>query len=197
MYLYYNMSIFDNPQTRGYLQSLFRRTNWTAPATRFSPGFTIPGLDPTADIAYIRRWRLESFFPTEDISHQFITVALPNDYDLNNLKKIIENGLQYQYLDTALARVESFSDGGKRNFHIHILKKGNYQRRKIVRDLSRKFKIEENFIDVISGKSSEKYHNRLAYIHGDKKDESKKADVELDIKWRIDNGFAEIYNLSV
>jgi len=147
--------------------------------------------------AEVQHWQLGHLFPQETIPHQLITVALPNNYDLNALKNILESGLQYQYLDTALARVERFSDGGKHNLHVHILKKGNYQKSKIIRDLSRKFKVKPNFIDVRSSKSSVKYHNSLNYIHGEKIDEAKLADVELDMIWRQENGFAEIYSLTL
>ncbi len=191
------MTIWMNPTVRTYLQSLLTASQWHSPPTMFSAGSTITGLDPAQDMDFIRAWQLEHFFPTDDISHQLITVALPNDYDLAVLKNKLVNGLQYQYLDTALARVERFSDGGKHNLHLHILKKGNYQKSKIIRDLSRHFKIKPNFVDVRSSKSRTKYNNSLNYVHGVKKDDAKQTDVELDIQWRLDNGFAEIYNLTV
>ena len=196
------MTIWMNPTTRIYLQSLALRQltgDLISPRTMFSPPQVFPRIDPTSPEGQllIRRWQLESYFPTDDISHQLITVALPNDYDLNVLKNKLENGLQYQYLDTAIARVERHSDGGKPNLHLHILKKGNYQKSKIIRDLSRHFKIAPNFVDVRSSKSRAKYNNSLNYVHGVKKDEAKLDDVQLDIQWRLDNGFAEIYNLTV
>lgn len=52
-------------------------------------------------------------------------------------------------------------------------------------------------MDVRSSKSRTRYNNALNYVHGAKKDDAKLADVELDIQWRLDNGFAEIYNLTV
>lgn len=191
-----------NPTTRAYLQALALQQltgDITSPRTMFSPPQVYPRIDPQSPEGklLIRRWQLESYFPTDDISHQLITVALPNDYDLTVLKNKLENGLQYQYLDTAIARVERHSDGGKPNLHLHILKKGNYQKSKIIRDLSRHFKIDKNFVDVRSSKSRTKYNNALNYVHGAKKDDAKLADVELDIQWRLDNGFAEIYNLTV
>lgn len=191
-----------NPTTRAYLQSMALQQltgDLTSPRTMFSPPQVFPRIDPESPEGklLIRRWQLESYFPTDDISHQLITVALPNDYDLTVLKYKLENGLQYQYLDTAIARVERHSDGGKPNLHLHILKKGNYQKSKIIRDLSRHFKIDKNFVDVRSSKSRTRYNNSLNYVYGAKKDDAKLADVELDIQWRLDNGFAEIYNLTV
>ncbi len=191
-----------NPTTRAYLQALALQQlqgEVVSPPTMFSPMRVYPQIDPLSPEGkrLIRRWQLESYFPTDDISHQLITVALPNDYDLVELKNKLENGLQYQYLDTAIARVERYSDGGKPNLHLHILKKGNYQKSKIIRDLSRHFKIDKNFVDVRSSKSRTRYNNALNYVHGAKKDDAKLADVELDIQWRLDNGFAEIYNLTV
>ncbi len=137
---------------------------------------------------------LENYFPDLDHKHQFITVALPNEYCLSTLNKILSN-LEYSYLNNALARVENFSKSGE-NLHIHILKKGNYQKSKIIRDMSRTFKVAPNFIDVVSSKSNTKYFNTLAYINGEKVDQEKMENVELDKQWRLDNEIPEIYNLN-
>ena len=148
-----------------------------------------------ADMRIIAWLKLEEYFPDMDYRHQFITVALPNEYCLSTLKKNLIN-ISYSYLNNALARVENFSKSGE-NLHIHILKKGNYQKSKIIRDLSRTFKVAPNFIDVVSSKSSVKYFNTLAYIKGEKKDDEKMENVMLDQKWRLDNEIDEIYYLNV
>ncbi len=147
------------------------------------------------DLEVIRWLKLEKFFPDMVISHQFITVALPNEYCLSTLKHNLMN-ISYSYLTNALARVENFSNVGE-NLHIHILKKGNYQKSKIIRDLSRTFKVDKNFIDVVSSKSTVKYFNTLRYIKGEKVDEEKMENVELDKQWRQDNYIDEIYYLNV
>lgn len=148
-----------------------------------------------ADLRIIAWLKLEPYFPDLDHRHQFITVALPNEYPLSTLKNILSN-LEYSYLKNALARVENFSKSGE-NLHIHILKKGNYSKGKIVRDMSRTFKVAPNFIDVVSSKSPTKYFNTLSYINGEKVDDEKMDNVELDKQWRLDNEIPEIYYLNV
>lgn len=147
------------------------------------------------DLRMIAWLKLEKYFPDLDHRHQFITVALPNEYSLSTLNKNLRN-ISYSYLNNALARVENFSKSGE-NLHIHILKKGNYQKSKIIRDLTRTFKVAPNFVDVQSSKSPEKYFNTLAYIRGEKKDDDKMDNVKLDKQWRQDNEIPEIYYLNV
>lgn len=128
--------------------------------------------------------------------HQFITVALPTEnYELNKLKSIINN-LTYPYLEGALLTVEMFSgELKKKNLHIHILKKGIYNKTKLIRDLSRKFKVASNFVNVKKSTKESDYRNRLAYLNGEKVDELKKRNCELDAVWRHENQFQQIYTL--
>ncbi len=120
-------------------------------------------------------------------------MALPNDFDLDLLKDKIKK-IKYSYLKNALLTVEFYSKSGE-NLHIHALKKGNYQKGKIVRDLSRYFKITANFIDVESSSDPQIYLNRLSYINGEKSDPDKMLNCLRDQKWRKDNNFEEIYYL--
>lgn len=125
--------------------------------------------------------------------HQFITIALPKDLGIMQLKKYIYS-LDYKYLQGVLLCCEFFSEVGE-NLHVHILKHGVYSKTRIIRDLSRKFKIEENFVDVRLGKRESDYENRYAYITGDKESESKQANVYLDREWRKQNGLQDLYTL--
>jgi len=129
-----------------------------------------------------------------DRRHQFITVALPNTYPLAQLVNQIENDLRYDWIIGSYVRVENFSDTGE-NLHLHILKDGQYTKSKIIRDLSRKFKIAKNFINVKSSNKEIDYENRKNYIFGNKKDTDKLENVEKDKEWRINNDINEIYNI--
>lgn len=125
--------------------------------------------------------------------HQFITIALPNTLGIIELKKKIYQ-LTYKYLEGAMLTVENFSASGE-NLHVHILKEGVYSKTRIIRDLARKFKIDENFVDVRLGKRVSDYQNRLAYIKGEKSDELKKENCQKDQEWRTQNGLEHIYIL--
>ncbi len=144
-------------------------------------------------LGLIKWLKLEKHFPDLFQSHQLITVALPNDYDLDLLKDKIKK-IKYSYLKKALLAVEYNTAVGE-NLHCHILKKGNYQKGKIARDLSRYFKIASNFIDVESDSDPQTYLNRLSYINGEKSDPAKMLNCLRDQKWRKDNNFEEIYYL--
>jgi len=141
-------------------------------------------------------WNLTRFCNFPDHKHQFITIALPTEnYELKELKKVIQN-LSYSYLKNAKLVVEYFSgELKKRNLHVHILKQGIYSKTKIIRDLSTKFKVAPNFINVKKGTKESDYMNRLNYLEGEKHSELKKTNCELDRIWREKNGFCHIYNL--
>jgi len=125
--------------------------------------------------------------------HQFITIALPNNLGILELKKKIYR-LTHKYLEGALLCCEFNSASGE-NLHVHILKEGVYSKTRLIRDLARKFKIDENFVDVRLGKRESDYQNRLAYIKGEKSDELKQEKVYLDQLWRQQNGLQDIYTL--
>ena len=156
------------------------------------------GSNPENYPNHVIRYALECGidYLSKSYPHQFITIALPTEiYALEKLKKIIDN-LSYPYLDQALLTVEMFSgELKKKNLHIHILKKGIYNKTKLIRDMSRKFKVLSNFVNVKKGTKESDYRNRLSYLNGEKVDELKKENCELDRLWREDNGFAQIYCL--
>lgn len=147
-------------------------------------------------INVVQRFKLERFMNIPDHKHQFITIALPTEnYALDQLKSVIDN-LEYSYLENAYLIVENFSGITKKeNLHVHILKQGIYSKTKLIRDMSRKFKVLPNFINVKKGTKEKDYLNRLQYINGEKQSELKKENHELDRKWREENGFQQIYSL--
>jgi len=139
---------------------------------------------------------LGQMIPVPQFKHQFITIALPTEKtELQRLIRTILN-LNYDYLTDALLSVEMFSgELKKENLHIHILKQGIYSKTKIIRDLSRRFKVAPNFINVKKGTTQKDYLNRLHYINGEKDDQLKKENVILDREWRIQNNIEQLYYL--
>lgn len=154
------------------------------------------GLDSPEAMTLIQGYNLTRFCNFPDRKHQFITIALPTEnYALSELKKVISE-LSYSYLQNALLSVENFSgELKKENLHVHILKTGIYSKTKIIRDLSKKFKVAPNFINIKKGTKETDYMNRYHYLHGEKLSELKKENCELDRIWREKNGFRHIYNL--
>lgn len=125
--------------------------------------------------------------------HQFITVALPNDYPLKKILKYLEK--PHKWL-VGWISIERYSKSGE-NLHLHILKEGNYTKTKIIRDLARRFKVDSNFIDVRRGTEPTDYNNRLSYIKGDKMATEKMEHVAKDKQWRQENNLRDYYNISI
>lgn len=124
--------------------------------------------------------------------HQFITLALPNEFEIAKILKYISK--PHSYLrDNAVLAVEKYSDSGE-NLHIHILKKGNYSKSKIIRDMSKKFSINTNFVDVRYGIAKDMYQKRLHYVKGEKQ-EKKEHNVEKDKQWRKKHQLKDYYLL--
>lgn len=124
--------------------------------------------------------------------HQFITIGLPNDYPIKKIKKFIKR--PYLWLEDAILSVEKYRKNGE-HLHIHILRKGYHSKTKIIRDLSTKFKVSRNYIDVRKSKSSADYTNRNNYIRGIKSDNEKLECVEKDIEWRKTENLENYYML--
>lgn len=140
----------------------------------------------------------------EKFSHQFITIALPSNFPLetlnhklNNIHINQKNGSTKEWLRDALMSVEWHSEnqpnGG--NLHLHILKPKNYSKSKIIRDFSKQFKIEPNFVDVRSGVYMTDYQNRKNYILGEKQSSAKQEFVVADRIWRKENHLQDVYYL--
>lgn len=128
----------------------------------------------------------------EDTTHQLITVALPNDYNIEKIKEYIQN--PHAWMNGALLSIERYSNSGI-NLHIHILKTGYKSKTLIIRDLSRRFKIETNFIDVQRGKTATDYNNRINYLKGNKMDTGKMENVLQDEEWRQKEGLNNFYKI--
>lgn len=146
--------------------------------------------------------------------HTMITIALPklsNDRDekrevvLETVQKCREvHNYRYMSDKTILFSLEFYSLEKKLkvlkdNFHVHMLVKGKYakfDRKRIIRDLSKKFKVEANFVDVKYHSSPELFSTRQNYIKGTKQ-ESKDLAIEKDEEERKVLGIDNFYFLSV
>lgn len=124
--------------------------------------------------------------------HQFITVALPNDYPISKILKYVDSPHKY-FRNNSIMSIEKYSSTGV-NLHVHLLKKGNYSKTKIIRDLSKKFKIESNFVDVKSSDDRTLYQTREAYVKGEKV-EPKCEYVMQDREWRKTEKIKDYYIL--
>ncbi len=117
---------------------------------------------------------------------------MPNDYNIEKIKEYIQT--PHSWMDGALLSVERYSNSGI-NLHIHILKTGYKSKTLIIRDLSRRFKIATNFIDVQRGKTATDYNNRIKYLKGNKMDTGKMENVLQDEEWRQKEGLNNFYKI--
>ena len=134
-------------------------------------------------------------------SHLFITIALPDLPTEIELKreKVFEHinkiqNMKYKYLKNKTCHFTlEFNSFDKKlkvykeNYHIHILipvKIRNFTRSRIIRDFSRLFKVESNFVDVIYHNSKELFETRLEYIQNQKNNPEKEEAVQKDIEER-------------
>lgn len=127
-----------------------------------------------------------------ETAHQFVTIGLPNDYNLGKIKDYINK--PHKWLSGAVLSVERFRKNGE-HLHIHILTTQPYNKHKVIRDLSRRFKVTRNYIDVRRSNSTADYNNRSNYIKGNKSSTEKSELVKKDVEWRQENGFENYYIL--
>lgn len=125
-------------------------------------------------------------------AHQLITIGLPNDYDVSQIKKYIKN--PHKWLKEAMLSVERFRKNGE-HLHIHILTSKPYNKTRLIRDLSRRFKVEKNYIDVRRSNSMSDYTNRKNYIMGRKSCTEKQENCDKDREWRKTVELEDIYIL--
>lgn len=153
--------------------------------------------DPTRNYegTYWHRYLKDIGLYTElygETDHQFVTIGLKNDYPIDKIKKYINK--PHKWLNGAVLSVERFRKNGE-HLHIHILTTQPYNKTKIIRDLSRRFKVTANYIDVRRSKSTADYNNRANYIRGCKSSTEKSELVEKDVEWRKTNNLENYYML--
>ncbi len=121
-----------------------------------------------------------------------ITIALPNDYDTSMLLEKLKGLKKYKYMEKYYFSIEYFSKNGE-NMHSHILVPNKIHKTKTIRDFSRWFKIEPNFVDIRSKTTELQYKNALAYVMGEKVSDDKMSYVEQDKEWRKENNLENYY----
>ncbi len=124
--------------------------------------------------------------------HSFITVRLNNETPLGEIQKKLEN-MTFKWMTVASARLEIFSTNMQRNHHVHILSTQAAKTR-IIRDLSRYFKVPKENVDVKQSDKCELYDKRSNYIHGVKKDLKSEA-IEADTKVLDELNIPQIYTI--
>ena len=131
---------------------------------------------------------IEKYYPTK--KHSFITIRLDNEVPLEKIQEKIQN-INLKWMTIAYARLELFSTNMTRNHHVHILSSFAVKTR-IIRDLSRYFKVPKQNIDVKHGEKCELYDTRYNYIQGDKK-ELKSEAISADQKELDEKNIQQIY----
>ena len=122
--------------------------------------------------------------------HNFITINLEdikncymNYYDLIKDWDI-------EWLRKAKGVYELHTEEGQHP-HFHILSYTKRKKATLIRDISKKFNIKENFVHIKTDKHLYKKH--IDYINGIKKD-SKDKNVLKDRAWREELGIPQIIN---
>lgn len=131
-------------------------------------------------------------------AHFFVTISLPPDSNLEEIKKVMErivmkkwiqNQKWYYVFEQRGETMETAGDG----LHIHLLILKNKKRKsQCLREIASTFKISKNFVDVREGNTEELYVKRLNYLKGDKNDK-KLMKVKIDLLFRQNNNLRDIY----
>ena len=152
--------------------------------------------------------------PIINISHTFCTICLPdlpseNDEAREKVFETIQKCRdlpKYNYykglsiwFSLEFYSYDNKAKALKNNFHIHLLIKGKFlkfDKRRIIRDLARKYKISENFVDIKVSDCPELFGTRQEYIMGKKAIDSKDLAVKKDKEERKVFGIEDYYFLS-
>ncbi len=125
-------------------------------------------------------------------THTWITIAI-QEYAYENIEKLLNTKIKY--LKNAQFAHEFFSgEDSHENPHIHILVCKVIDKSRVIRDLSRLFKVKSNFIDIRYGDDADK-ENRELYMKGEKKDENKRMNVTLDNERREKLKIKSLYKI--
>lgn len=137
------------------------------------------------------------------LPHCLITVSLPPSLTPNDCKKlhnhIFPKRFNYKYMEKWGYCFEFTGEDMSWHPHIHFLRKGKAPKggwHRIVRDLSRLFKIKENFVDKSPSTNKKTYDIRLKYLKG-VKSEDKMAQVKRDIEIRRELDLEDYYLFNI
>lgn len=114
--------------------------------------------------------------------HKFVTVSLPPDknYDVAGVPaKLME--ARFDYLHNAMFCLEVTGEEMQWHPHLHILILGHPDNTRMIRDLSKLFKVQQNFIDI-GFRNPKLYAKRYDYVQGIKRD-IKMEQVKNDIAY--------------
>jgi len=133
--------------------------------------------------------------------HNFVTINLPKEigyvtgWNSDYKEKKVDPGLmltklkEWGYFSAPDKAVMEYHTKEGEHPHFHII---SYKKRKIpniVRDVSKKFKIKSNFVDV--NNVPKRYDIHIDYVNGLKQDK-KQEFLDKDKQWRKDNGIPDI-----
>lgn len=131
------------------------------------------------------------FLPQVKKTSYMITLNLPNEYPVDKLLEKLKGLEKYAYMKKYFFNIEYFSKKGE-NLHSHIFVPQKIHKTKTIRDFSRWFGIEPNFVDIRQKTTELQYNNALSYIKGEK--EQKKIEyVEKDKEWRKKYNLQDFY----
>lgn len=133
------------------------------------------------------------FLPQVKKVSYLVTIALPNDYSVPLLLEKLKGLKKYAYMSNYVFNIEYFSKSGE-NMHSHIFVPQKIHKTKTIRDFSRWFGVEPNFIDIRQKTTELQFNNALSYVKGEK--EQKKIEyVEKDLKWRQHHSLEDYYEI--
>lgn len=131
-------------------------------------------------------------------SHRFITVSVKKDASPKDLADSMEKFIRkHNYSFNIECYTLEFTNAEMEYHpHVHILFNGTDKPQKgnIIRDFSRLFKIESNFVDVQTSNDPLLYETRRKYIFGEKQS-LKTQQVKKDMEIRKTNNLLSYYSI--
>lgn len=119
--------------------------------------------------------------------YRFITISYPKEAKPEDFVRRVRKWQSTKW-QWGSNRIQRFEFTGKAGYHphIHMMVFTDKKKSAIISELSRKVKLEKNFIDCLDGR----YKEHIAYIKGQKQ-ESKQAQMDADADQRNILGLSE------
>ena len=131
-------------------------------------------------------------------SHRFITVSVSKEKQPKDVEALMERFIaKHNYSCNIECYTLEFTNAEMEYHpHIHILFNGTDKPQKgnLIRDFSRCFKVESNFVDIRSSNDPLLYEKRRKYIYGQKQN-IKEEQVKQDIKIRKEHNILSYYSI--
>jgi len=122
--------------------------------------------------------------------HNFVTINFSKEDNPHDKLEILK---EWGYFEGEDKGVIEYNTNKGKHLHFHII---SYKKRKvpnIIRDISKKFKIKSNFVDV--NNVPKRYDIHIEYINGVKVDKKKNL-IDEDNEWRSKNNLPKIIYFS-